>query len=33
MVVDMRDGLSPLDGKAPSSHTAYGDQADEEGAI
>lgn len=33
MVVDMRDGLSPLDDAAPRSHTAYGDQADEEGAI
>ena len=33
MVVDMRDALSPLNDVAPRSHTAYGDQADQEGAI
>ncbi len=32
-VVDMRDALSPLDGKAAHGHTAYGAQVDEEGAI
>lgn len=32
-VVDMRDALSPLHGEVPHGHTAYGAQADEEGAI